>query len=338
MKVLAPGKLILTGEHAVVYGRPALVVAVNRFVECSLTPGSPGVISLDLPDTKQRASWSVQDLPDVKRSLRKRHQQFLDGILPVGDILNEPTDLLKFALALLHEASILKARVGFKLQLCSDVPIGCGMGSSAAAILSVIFAVGAYSKTVISNEQYFQWALEAEGLQHGTPSGADSYVSLHGGLQRFQHKQAEPRPMPNHKLYLAQTGRPQSTTGECVAHVAQHADDAGLWNEFEVVEKKMETALTDECLPDIQALVKRNHELLVALGVVPMRVQSFIAELEKSGVAAKICGAGALTGEQAGIVWVVSESSPLEICGEFGYNTITVKGESRGARVVQGDP
>ncbi len=67
----------------------------------------------------------------------------------------------------------------------SDLPIGCGMGSSAATILSVIYAIATHLHLPISQEKLFQLALEAENMQHGRSSGLDLKIVYAGRMSLY---------------------------------------------------------------------------------------------------------------------------------------------------------
>jgi len=62
---IAPGKLILTGEHSVVYGRPAVVMAVNRFAHTTAKHGKTSAVSISFPALNLRSKFSVTELYDV---------------------------------------------------------------------------------------------------------------------------------------------------------------------------------------------------------------------------------------------------------------------------------
>ncbi len=72
------------------------------------------------------------------------------------------------------------------------------------------------------------------------------------------------------------------------------------------------------------------------LGVVPEKVQRFIAEVERSGGAAKICGAGSVAGDQAGVILAVAEEASIltEICARYRYSLIPAMAEPRGVHVI----
>jgi len=223
---------------------------------------------------------------------------------------------------------------GFKIQLHSNIPIGCGMGSSAATVLSTLRAIGHYFRVDFRPEWYQAYSLEAENLQHGHASGVDTYISLHGGCARFQEGRAEKIPLPRMPMHLVNTGTPITSTGECVTHVRERFSQSRIWEDFETITRAMEIALAQNNIEEIQRLIRENHRLLSEIGVVPEKVQGFVADVEKWGAAAKICGAGACGGDNAGIVLVCSEKAPKEVCERYGYDIISVRGEPLGARIV----
>ncbi|MBN1268157.1 MAG: mevalonate kinase [Kiritimatiellae bacterium] len=335
MKAIAPGKLILTGEHAVVHGRPALVMAVDRYAETVCTAEPSGLVALDLGDLGERHVAMLSDLRALRQDLMERYGRFLAGDLPVREILRRPPELLQFALAHLIEELHVAPPSGLVFRIRSDIPIGCGMGSSAASVLSLLRAAAAELGADMAVDRYYHLALDAEKLQHGRPSGVDPCTCLRGGLLRFRQGHAEALPMPAYlPLFLVHTGAPETTTGECVEQVTRRFGASPIWDDFEAVARGMEPAVLGGDLPAIQALVRRNHRLLGDIGVVPARVAEFIARVEETGAAAKICGAGAVAGRNAGVVWVAADSPPLVICREFGYDLIPARGDTGGTRIA----
>ena len=142
MKAIAPGKLILSGEHAVVYGKPALVTAINRNAQAIITPEAPDVIAFDLPDIKQNESFTLRAVRELTNRVAKNYRLFLNGDLGIRDVLHKPIDLFQFAFITVLDGLHLKLAEGLKIQMHSNIPIGCGMGSSAATILSTPFCWG----------------------------------------------------------------------------------------------------------------------------------------------------------------------------------------------------
>jgi len=335
MKAIAPGKLILTGEHAVVYDKPAIAMAIDRSAQSVILPSDAAdEVSFELQDLSQSESFTLRALRELKNRLAKNYRLFLEGKLGIREVLYKPIELFQFAFITILDGLHLKVANGVKIQLHSNIPIGCGMGSSAATVLSVLRGVGHYFRVEFRPEWYQAYSLEAENLQHGHASGVDTYISLNGGCARFQKGEAQKLPLPRMPMHLVHTGVPETTTGECVSRVREKFGDSHIWDDFEAVANAMEKALVSNQLEDIQSCIRENNRLLADIGVVPGRVREFISEVENTGAAAKICGAGAVGGDKGGIVMVCSEQAPKQLCDKYGYNIVSVRGEPLGARIV----
>ncbi|MDR0994564.1 MAG: mevalonate kinase [Verrucomicrobiota bacterium] len=337
MKAVAPGKLILSGEHAVVYGRPALAMAVNRNAQTLITmEGTADTVSFDLPDfSSSTESFTLRALRGFHSRVQRNYEEFLAGRLSIREVLRKPVDLFQFAYITVLDGLHLKMGGGVNVRMNSNIPIGCGMGSSAAAILSVLRGLGHYYRVDFRPEWYSRYSLEVENMQHGRASGLDTYVSMNGGCVRFQEGVAEEMPLPHMPLYIVNTGQPGCSTGEAVASVATRIGESHcIWEEFERTTNHMQKALVRDDFKEFQRAMKTNHRLLEHIGVVPGRVSAFIAELEAAGAAAKICGAGAVCGDAAGMVVVASAETPAQVCAKYGYELMTVRPDPLGVRVV----
>jgi mevalonate kinase len=335
MRAIAPGKLILSGEHAVVYGRPALAMAIDRCAESVLraAPSPEDLISFDLVDLQATDRFTLRALRDLKGRLSRNYQLFLSGDLSIRDVMLKPIELFEYAYITVLDGLHLKAE-GMSIQTRSNIPIGCGLGSSAASVLSVLRGMGHYFRVEFRPDWYLKYSLEVERLQHGHPSGVDSYISLHGGCALFQQGNAVPVPLPRGTMYLVNTGTPAATTGECVVQVRKQFEADLIWNDFETITLSIADAIRSNNVEAIRAAIRENHRLLVRIGVVPARVSQFIADLEAQGGSAKICGAGSVTGDAAGIVLAHADQPPRELCKQYGYTLIPVRGDPLGARIV----
>ena len=337
MKAVAPGKLILGGEHAVVHGRPALAMAVNRNAQTFITAeGMEETVSFDLSNLQAgKESFTLRALREFHGRVQRNYEDFLAGRMSIREVLRKPAELFQFAFVTVLDGLHLKMGGGVNVRLNSNIPIGCGMGSSAATILSVLRGLGHYYRVDFRPDWYARYSLEVENLQHGKASGLDTYVSLHGGCVRFQNGEAREMPLPRMPLYIVNTGQPQGTTGEAVAAVARrHGAASPIWDSFEAAVGRMEKALLKDDLKGFQKAMKENHRLLAEIGVVPGRVGEFVGEIEEMGAAAKVCGAGAASGAGAGMVLVASRETPAELCAKYGYEMMTVRPDPMGVRVV----
>ena len=336
MKVHAPGKLILSGEHAVVYGQPALAMAVNRYVTATAAPQLLPLVSFDLSDLAYEHGLTFTALNRLKSRIKQKYQRFMTGDFTIRDVLQKPVELAQFAFTLFLETLNLKLIQGIRIRIQSDIPMGCGMGSSAATVLSIVHAIAHHLRVDISSDIFFRLGLEAENMQHGYSSGLDLRVSLHGGCILVKGGEIYQREVPSLPMYLINTGMPKTTTGECVLHAAPHFKTSRLGDEFAAVTMAMDEGLQLNNALAIKEAMRANHELLVNIGVVPENVQHFIQEVEKFQGAAKICGAGAVAGDKAGVVLVITDNITelAELCARYHYTILPITGESRGVHVA----
>lgn len=336
MKVFAPGKLILSGEHAAVYGKPALAMAIDRYVVATATSQLLPFVSFDLSDLDYKRKLSLGALDHLKNHIKHKYQRFVQGEFKIRDVLHKPMELAQFAFSLFFETLNLKLTQGVKIHIRSNIPIGCGMGSSAATILSVVHAIASHLQIDLSSETFLRLGLEAENMQHGYSSGLDLRVSLYGGCLYVKEGQIRTRAVPTIPMYLVNTGMPETSTGECVTAVRRYFKNSEIGNEFADVTEAMDAAFQLNNLILIKEAVHQNHVLLTKIGVVPNRVHSFINEVQKITGSAKICGAGAVSGDQAGIVLVVTEDEERlnQLCEQYHYTILPIKGVDKGVHIV----
>ncbi len=333
-KAVAPGKLILSGEHAVVYGQPALAMAVNRYAEAWVSQQQGALIGFDLLNLQYHKSMTMKALRKLKHRVQDNYAAFLRGEAHIRDVLKLPIELSQYAFTHFLEKVNHQLSDGVKLSTHSTIPIGCGMGSSAAMILCIMHAVAQQQGLQLTLDNYIEHARETESLQHGRSSGVDLQVSLRGGCMRFQDGTWQARSLPNNPFYMVNTGKPHTTTGECVSAVKATMQDAALLAAFADITEAMDAAIASQNQHELQRCVRENHRLLCRIGVVPDKVQAFIDALEKTGAAAKICGAGAVAGDNAGVVLIVADDMPTRISDQFGYQSEIIAGEAHGLRNV----
>lgn len=314
----APGKLILSGEHSVVYGRPALAVAVETYIEMWFTPlhKTDGLRTV-FESLSPGPFYPFDLLKSFKEGLDRRFEDFMSGGLPVQNILNRPDDLSVYALtALLPNLPVPGRMQGVPLPLPgqltsrSEMPLGAGMGSSAAVVAATFVLYEHLLGLPQSPQDRFEKVRFCERLQHGRGSAIDASAVVFGGLNKVQGDQVQSLDVgPDHALvassgwYWVHTGTPVSKTGECVSAVrAAHQNDNSLWDAFATCAEALEVTL--EAGGDPTDAIRRNHQLLCHIGVVPEPARKFVADIETIGGAAKISGAGAVRGDYGGIVLV----------------------------------
>ena len=329
----APGKLILSGEHAVVYGRPALVAAVNQRVYAAVQPHAENwLVSYEGWDAA--AARSVEELSELCVRLDTAYEQFLEGALPITEVVGSPMNLLQYALGVTLAEARAETDCG-RMHLEGEIPIGSGMGSSAACILALCAALDDALGRAFDPESLRKRVDRTEAMQHGKPSGVDAHTCLHGGMHVFAGGKARRVDMHEKNLLLVDTGAPASSTGECVMQVADRFSQSALWVDFEAVTARMEQALIEVDHDALRDAVRLNHRLLVEIGVVPQPVGAFVEQVESAGGAAKLCGAGAVRGTAGGILWVTGLDTDLlnSLAGTAGFTTMETTLDLEGVRV-----
>jgi mevalonate kinase len=148
----APGKIILFGEHAVVYGRPAIAAPVMQVQAKAIVNAEPraaaGKVHIQAPAIGLEAD--LADLPAA--------HPLATAIAGVA-------------------AELGVARLpACTLRVTSTIPLAAGMGSGAAVSVAIIRALSAFLGNPLSNERVSALAYEVEKLHHGTPSGIDNSV------------------------------------------------------------------------------------------------------------------------------------------------------------------
>lgn len=312
----APGKVILFGEHAVVYGYPAVAASLSDLrISVLITPisntGRIRIVMPDLPNpidcslvvTKFSQMKSFQEPPtsetahDIKASLDEVAPAALDdfgktAILPVVYLIQKlvPMDIVEKGLEL--------------VVWSKDLPVGAGLGSSAAFGVACAAALTKLTsaKTTIDAEtkkKIDQYAFFSEILLHGTPSGIDNAVSCQGGAL-FWRKGSAPVPvsMPEMPMLLVYTHVPRSTK-ELVGRVRKIYE-----SHKPVVECLLDamgqiafmfTRSTEKTLEFLLPLVRTNHNLLSSVNVSHPslnRVCQIVEEVSQGRAAAKLTGAG----------------------------------------------
>jgi len=293
----APAKVILFGEHFVVYGEPAIVLAIDKRVYAKV----------ELRDDKRLYLHSVN--LNIAGYFENGIFKIEQGDAKEAKLKFEPLKLTVEKVLEIHGES-----AGLDVEVNSTVPVAAGLGSSAAVAAAVTAAVGALLNVKLSKETVFRISYEAEKIVHGTPSGVDPAISTFGGSLLFQMDTGF-KPLDvkaDVPLVIGYTGVERSTR----AQVAKVRDLKSKYPR--VVEPMMRVAreivlraidaLKEGDLETLGDLMNINHALLYGLGVSDESLEWLIRAARKAGaLGAKLTGAGG-----GGCMIALAENGRLE--------------------------
>lgn len=269
----APGKVILLGEHAVVYGRPAIAVPVWQVV----------------------ATAYVQDCAPGSGCLIVAHD--LDERI----VLRECDD--QQPLALVTRLALAELGIAYEpdwqIDLRSTVPIAGGLGSGAALSTALVRALFAHVGQSPTADTVSRIVYASEQIYHGTPSGIDNTVIAYGTPIWFvRGQQAEPF-VPGRPFYVAiADSGVRSPTKEAVGDVrrAWQADPQRYELYFDAIAACVlhgREAIAAGDLLRLGALMDEDQGLLDAIGVNSPELQRLIEAAHGAGaLGAKLSGAG----------------------------------------------
>jgi mevalonate kinase len=263
VRASAPGKVLLLGEHAVVYGHPALAAALQRGVrievaesaEASIAVGSPRGVSL-------------------------------------------PPELLEAARQM---AASIGAPAGFRAVIESELPLGAGLGSSAAVGVALARAFSQLAGRPCPDERATELALGFERHFHGAPSGVDPAISACGGTILF--RRGEPPRIERLRahapvfLCVALTGIVRGTRSTVLPLSERRAARPDLYDPMLAslgeLARGGAAAVERGDLADLGGRFDEAQLVLTALGVSCPELDDLVGLLRKAtALGAKLTGAG----------------------------------------------
>ncbi|CAJ1938978.1 unnamed protein product [Cylindrotheca closterium] len=278
-KTQAYGKLILFGEHFVVYHVPALVGAVAASTTCALEVVEGGSDEgVEIIDNRPA-------VPNYKVKKADEGKQAVDLVLKHFAVQDK-----------------LDGKSSLKLTFGGDLCCVSGIGASAAQTVSLSRAIDQTFKLNSTEEEINQGGYEGEKGYHGTPSGIDNTAATYGGLLKFQRTEADPiftkkeikEPI---RIVYASTGITASTT-EVVGDVRSKKEADPAWfdkllEQYKALVKKAEDAMDQGDIPLLGSLMNENHKLCQELTVSCAELDQLVETARSAGaIGAKMSGTG----------------------------------------------
>lgn len=268
----APGKIILFGEHAVVYGRPALAIPVTQVHA----------------DVEIRASDSTGILIHAPSIHLHADLNALPSDHPVASVIHNFLFL-----------SRVSPFPNLNISITSTIPVASGLGSGAAVTVALVRALSSHLNYSMTDEDVNAFAYEIEKLHHGTPSGIDNTVVTYAKPVYFLKGQ----PIEIFKvgspftIVIGDTGI-SAPTKESVADVRKLWDAdkmkwEGVFDEVGEIAKAAKEKIETGDWRLLGELMDRNHELLQEITVSSPELDRLAEAARRAGAAgAKLSGGG----------------------------------------------
>lgn len=340
VKAMAPGKVILFGEHFVVYGFPSLIASIEKFfkVTIQIPKSSNGEIRIEsnLGFTSVRQGSDIHIAP---HSLRPKFGNIISQLYKIVDYLTNSEAIL----GEYHLGGSSSAK-DLIIKLESELPIGGGLGSSSALCVALTASLYYMGHTSLDKNRICVQSINAEKIINVDTSGADCNICSFGGLGTFDKVNGFKRisvDLDGFEFLIIDTGEAHDTYSivEGVSRFRKNNSNLfrDLCESYLQLYKRGITAIKKQSLHDLGHLLNQNHELLSTLSISNPLIDKIIETCNSNGaLGTKITGAGG-----GGCVLSLidrndknSEKMLLERLNELGLRYFFTKVDTLGLRII----
>jgi mevalonate kinase len=275
----APGKTILFGEHAVVYGKPAIAAAVDKRAYVSIEKREDNRTHVTIDQLGITGYLNIE-----KGTIKLDNGQKNEGIL-------------KYVLIALMKTG---SKDGLEITINMEIPVGAGLGSSGAVTVATVKAASSFKDIELTRDEIAKLAHQVELLVQGSASSIDTILSTYGGIVYLSRDAEEIIKLdidPEIPLIIGYTSK-RGNTGKLVESVRLKMETSPqvmipLFNSMEALTNGAREALTSGDHRMIGEFMNINHGLLDAIGVNTDELSKMVYIARKSGaLGSKITGAG----------------------------------------------
>ncbi|PVU94857.1 hypothetical protein BB560_005909 [Smittium megazygosporum] len=323
--VRLPGKTILTGEHAAVYSKTVVAATVGLYLYTFAETTDTLLLNINFADLGHSFSFSFDELaffyesgiesfehPGEIENLFFKLQK--EGKLSITPIENQQLHSAVMV-ALYLTTSIIPAsfKYGITLNIKSSIPLGSGLGSSAAysAALSsgLLYLSSKFNVNTPMSEirkLVDHWAFKAEQVVHGTPSGVDNSTVINGGFVKYAKGNPLIQFRSNHSLQflIVDTLIPKNTklmvanlnkdyksgkpgVKESIDEINQISEE--FYSTLKNISDNDNLEIAEENLSN---LIEENQKKLKFLGVSHESLDKIVSTAKTHGYSAKLTGGG----------------------------------------------
>ncbi|MEM0066007.1 MAG: mevalonate kinase [Sulfolobales archaeon] len=285
--VTAPGKVTLFGEHAVVYGQPAIVASIDKRVHVFAEPKPDGTITIEARDL--RVPGVIVTYKEGEVTVETEYGL----VLPAISYLNKAIEIA---------SKYLGSRHGVKLVVRSEMPVGAGLGTSAAVAVATIAAYAYSGGYELSMDEIARLGWEVERAVQGVASPMDTSITTYGGFMKIEYsgdrvKRESLNVSGDLPIVIAYVER-EFKTRDMVLMVRERLSKypqlyGKIIELIGEVARAAEKALVRHDLHELGLLMNLNHGLLDSLGVSTRKLNEVVYAARSSGaLGAKLTGAG----------------------------------------------
>lgn len=274
--VSAPGKCIITGEHSVVYGLPALAVALDIRAKVTAKHYEKGKILIQA----------------------KQFNKNLVLPIKIDDRISVEKEIYPIYISVIKTLGYLQVSDGVELVINSDIPDAAGLGSSAAVSVCTVKSIGELFSADLKKQEISNLAFESEKVVHGAPSGIDNAISVYGGGLLYRRGRISKLNLPGDIPLIIGDTLKKRNTGALVKKVRENYLEypkifKPIMNAIGRISIQARQSLEKNDLPKLGELMNINQGLLESMGVSTIELEKLIhAARESQAYGAKLTGAG----------------------------------------------
>ena len=306
-KASSPAKVILFGEHFVVYGVKAILCAIDKRITVTAETIKENKISIK------------SNIGSLELEPNKEISQINSPLKPFYYLAN---------------MLIKNQKTGIQIKVESDIPLGVGLGSSSACCVAGAAAISRLFKQT-SKEEILELAIEAEKTIYENTSGADCTVCTYGGIMEYDKKNGFKKieSEPNFHLVIANSNIKHSTKSvvESVNQFKQKDENAFSIlcdKESKLIQDVLEL-LKGNNIKEVGERISENQEYLEVIGISNDKLRNMIQIGQSKSFGAKITGAGG-----GGCIFALTDESNLkETMDQFkneNYDCFSVRIDFKG--------
>jgi mevalonate kinase len=312
----APGKSILFGEHAVVYGYPAIAISLNRGSRCRISETKKNKLVIKFENYNQ--TFRAKNIEELGKVLPYKYKQLLKA----------------FKIVIKRYNIQLK---NLEISLSSTLFPGAGLGSSASIAASLIKALSCFYELGLRKGEINSLAYELEKIVHGTPSGIDNTICTHGNAIYFKDGKFDFIEIPPKVMFLITYTNIEHDTKEAINRIKKLRDTnpkqtQNYLKEIGHITNKARVALNNKNFPMIGKLMNLNQHYLSKLQISNEVIDNIRdISLKNGAFGSKLTGAGLggcviTLGDEASLITIAS------VLKKEGFKNFIARNDKKGVR------